>query len=80
MIESSANLQKRDNFQQSNNSDFLQSNYEIEKQSSNWVDTEAKSSGYVKHPLVRILEWLDSAIHWLEKLVNQLTRFLQKRR
>ncbi len=80
LIKSSANLQKKDNFNQSNHSDFLQSNHQIDKSSSYWVDTEAKSSGYIKHPLVRVLEWLDSAIHWLEKLVNRLTKFLQKRR
>ncbi|MDJ0598277.1 MAG: hypothetical protein QNJ37_05500 [Crocosphaera sp.] len=52
----------------------------IEKISSHWVETEAKTTGYVKHPLVRILEWLDSAIHWLEKLAHRLSQFLRKRR
>ncbi|MGK7957488.1 MAG: hypothetical protein AB4063_19870 [Crocosphaera sp.] len=69
---SSSNLQKK-----STSSKF---NQKIEKNSSNWLETEAKTTGYVKHPLVRVLEWLDSAIHWLEKLVNNLTKLLRKRR
>ncbi|ACB52874.1 conserved hypothetical protein [Crocosphaera subtropica ATCC 51142] len=80
LIQSSTKLQKTNNLQQSNRSDFLQSNHQIDKSLSHWVDTEAKSSGYVKHPLVRVLEWLDSAIHWLEEIVNNLSRFLRKRR
>ncbi|MGK7879974.1 MAG: hypothetical protein AB4060_07725 [Crocosphaera sp.] len=52
----------------------------IERISSHCIETEAKTTGYIKHPLVRILEWLDSAIHWLENLVNKLSRLLRKKR
>ncbi len=57
----------------------LKSNHKIDKKSSYWIDTEVKTTGYVKHPLVRVLEWLDSAIHWLEKLVNKLSKLLRKK-
>lgn len=56
------------------------SKHKIEKISSHYIETEAKTTGYVKHPLVRILEWLDSAIHWLEKLINRLSKLLRKKR
>lgn len=69
---SSVDLQKTNNFQH-------QSNDSIEKKSLHWVDTQVKSNGYIKHPLVRVLEWLDLAIHWLEKSLNKLTTFLRKR-
>ncbi len=52
----------------------------IERISSHCIETEAKTTGYIKHPLVRILEWLDSAIHWLENLVNKLSKLLRKKR
>ena len=47
--------------------------------SLNWVETEAKTTGYIKHPLVRVLEWLDTAIHWLEELGKKLAKLLRKR-
>ncbi|MGK7904258.1 MAG: hypothetical protein AB4352_23165 [Hormoscilla sp.] len=31
-----------------------------------WIETPATPSGYVKHPLENILEWLDRGILWLE--------------
>lgn len=34
-----------------------------------WIETTAYSVGYVKHPLEVVLEWLDKALLWLEKLV-----------
>ena len=52
----------------------------IERISSHYIETEAKTTGYIKHPLVRVLEWLDSAIHWLENLVNKLSKLLRKKR
>ncbi len=58
----------------------LTSKEKIERISSNCIETEAKTTGYIKHPLVRILEWLDSAIHWLENLVNKLSKLLRKKR
>ncbi|WP_041933116.1 hypothetical protein [Gloeothece verrucosa] len=32
-----------------------------------WIETEATPVGYVKHPLVKILETLDRVIFWLEE-------------
>ena len=45
---------------------------------TNWIETEAKSTGYVKHPLEDILEWLDLTISWLEKLGWKLWKSLRK--
>ncbi|MEB3311233.1 MAG: hypothetical protein VKJ02_13475 [Snowella sp.] len=37
-----------------------------------WIETEAKPIGYIKHPLERILEWLDVGILWLEENLKKL--------
>lgn len=34
-----------------------------------WIETTAYSVGYVKHPLEVVLEWVDKALLWLEKLI-----------
>ncbi|MEA5509755.1 hypothetical protein VB715_08260 [Crocosphaera sp. UHCC 0190] len=52
----------------------------IEQVSSDWVETEAKSTGYIKHPLVRVLEWFDLIIHRLEEWGAKLWRWLGKLR
>ncbi|XTZ12352.1 MAG: hypothetical protein ACP8RL_01070 [cyanobacterium endosymbiont of Rhopalodia inflata] len=44
----------------------------------NWIETEAKSTGYVKHPLENILGWLDMIISWIERLVSKLWEALRK--
>lgn len=44
----------------------------------NWIETEAKYTGYVKHPLEDILERLDLIISWLEKLGGKLWKSLRK--
>jgi hypothetical protein len=44
----------------------------------NWIETEAKSTGYVKHPLENILGWLDMIISWLERLGSKLWEALRK--
>lgn len=44
-----------------------------------WIETKATPSGYVKHPLVYILEWLDAAILWLEELFVKVWRWLRGR-
>ncbi len=44
-----------------------------------WIETKATPSGYVKHPLVYILEWLDAAILWLEELFVKVWRWLRRR-
>ncbi|MEM8779783.1 MAG: hypothetical protein AAGF26_13095 [Cyanobacteria bacterium P01_G01_bin.49] len=52
---------------------------DIEASPQDWIETEAKSTGYVKHPLERVLEWLDFAVHWLEEWSAKLWRWLRKR-
>lgn len=43
-----------------------------------WIETNATAIGYVKHPLEKILEWLDRLILWLEEmLVKVLGRLRQ---
>jgi hypothetical protein len=44
-----------------------------------WLETEAKPIGYVKHPLEIILEWLDRIMLWLEEVAVKIWRWLQKR-
>ena len=45
-----------------------------------WIETQATPSGYVKHPLVQVLEWLDVAILWLEELFVKVWQWLRRRR
>lgn len=45
----------------------LENNY-LGNIESDFVETEATPVGYVKHPLVKVLEWLDKIILWLEEL------------
>ncbi|MBH8563171.1 hypothetical protein I8748_13420 [Nostoc sp. CENA67] len=42
-----------------------------------WIEIKATSMGYVKHPLEQILEWLDSAMLWVEKIFVNIFHFLQ---
>lgn len=44
-----------------------------------WIETPATPSGYVKHPLEQLLEWLDSAMLWLEELVMKIWHSLRGR-
>lgn len=44
-----------------------------------WIETPATPSGYVKHPLEQLLEWLDSAMLWLEELVTKIWRSFRGR-
>ncbi|NES24198.1 MAG: hypothetical protein F6K41_36120, partial [Symploca sp. SIO3E6] len=43
-----------------------------------WIDTEASSTGYVKHPLEQILEWLDSTMLRLEEFALRIWRWLRR--
>jgi hypothetical protein len=43
-----------------------------------WIETPATPVGYVKHPLVRILEWLDRLILWLESAIATIWRWLRR--
>lgn len=43
-----------------------------------WIETEATTVGYVKHPLERVLEWLDRVMLWLEECAVQIGQWLQQ--
>jgi hypothetical protein len=48
----------------------FQQNSQVEAQ-PDWIETKATSTGYEKHPLEQLLEWLDYVMLWLEeKFVN----------
>ncbi len=38
-----------------------------------WIEIPAEPVGYVQHPLVRVLAWLDRALAWIE---TQITNFI----
>lgn len=42
-----------------------------------WIETEAETMGYVKHPLEILLEWLDGIMFWLETLLVNFWSFLK---
>ncbi|MFN6572114.1 hypothetical protein [Dendronalium sp. ChiSLP03b] len=42
-----------------------------------WIETKAISMGYEKHPLELLLEWLDRAMLWLEKIFVNIFYFFQ---
>ncbi|KJH72350.1 hypothetical protein [Aliterella atlantica] len=56
----------------------------VASQSSNinhtpdWIETEATTMGYIKHPLEQLLAWLDSAMLWLEELLVKIWQQLEK--
>ena len=43
-----------------------------EPDESEYLETEAESMGYIKHPLEQVLEWLDVLMLRLEKIVEQI--------
>ena len=83
----SAKQQKKNNqitHQSSRNPVFRQMDVPVSKTNnhhhyeSDWIEIKAKPVGYVKHPLEKILEWLDSSMLWLEELVGGIFQeFLQ---
>jgi len=52
-------------------------NHDIEP-APDWIETEAISTGYVKHPLEQILEWLDVGMLWLEKVTIKAWRWMRQ--
>jgi hypothetical protein len=44
-----------------------------------WIETQATPNGYVKHPLEQLLEWLDTAMLYLEELVVKIWRWVRRR-
>lgn len=47
--------------------------------SPDWIETKATPTGYVKHPLERVLGWLDLTMLWLEELALRIWRWLRQR-
>jgi hypothetical protein len=45
-----------------------------------WVETQATPVGYIKHPLERILGWLDRAMLWLEETAIKIWQWVQQQR
>ncbi|MUL38990.1 hypothetical protein [Gloeocapsopsis dulcis] len=45
---------------------------------SEWIDVSAITMGYVKHPLEQVLEWLDRAMVWLEKILFKFWQWLKR--
>jgi hypothetical protein len=43
-----------------------------------WIETNATTMGYVKHPLEQLLAWLDLAMLWLEDVLVKFWHWLQK--
>jgi|GEM_PF-1614541 len=43
-----------------------------------WIDTDASTTGYVKHPLEKVLEWLDSAMLKIEQFAIKIWRWLRR--
>jgi hypothetical protein len=44
-----------------------------------WIEINATTMGYVKHPLEQLLEWLDLAMLWLENILIKFWHWLQQR-
>jgi hypothetical protein len=43
-----------------------------------WIETKATSTGYEKHPLEQILEWVDYAMLWLEERFVRIFQSLRQ--
>ncbi|WGV24675.1 hypothetical protein [Halotia branconii] len=71
------NSKKQTDTQQRENSQmqFHQSN-QVEA-APDWIETTATLMGYEKHLLEHLLEWLDRAMLWLEKIFVNMFHFLQ---
>ncbi|WP_445637799.1 hypothetical protein NSTC745_02989 [Nostoc sp. DSM 114161] len=50
---------------------------EVEAQ-PDWIETKATAMGYEKHPLEKVLQWLDRVILWLEETFAKLFQSLQR--
>lgn len=42
-----------------------------------WIETNATSMGYVKHPLEQLLGWLDRAMLWFERFLIKVWRWVK---
>lgn len=43
-----------------------------------WIEINATTMGYVKHPLEQLLEWLDRAMLWLEEVLINVWQRIQR--
>lgn len=50
---------------------------EVEAQ-PDWIETKATAMGYEKHPLEKVLQWLDRVILWLEETFTKIFQSLQR--
>ncbi|MBX9255219.1 hypothetical protein H1Q63_14935 [Desmonostoc muscorum CCALA 125] len=55
---------------------FYQST-EVEAQ-PDWIETKVTATGYEKHPLEKVLEWLDFVMLWLEDMFVKIFQSLQR--
>ena len=51
---------------------------EEEAEAAEAIETPARASGYVRHPLARLLVWLDGALLWLEQRLARLGQWLRR--
>ncbi|WP_138502414.1 hypothetical protein [Nostoc sp. PA-18-2419] len=72
ILQSDSETLKGEIFQQQ----FSQST-EVEAQ-PDWIEIKATVTGYEKHPLEKILEWLDYVMLWLEELFVKIFQSLQR--
>ncbi|MEH1823099.1 MAG: hypothetical protein V7L31_29165 [Nostoc sp.] len=55
----------------------FQQSSQVEAQ-PDWIETKATSSGYEKHPLEQLLEWLDYVMLWLEERFVRIFQSLRQ--
>ena len=55
------------------------SNAASEPDSWDWIDIDAQTLNYEKHPLEQMLEWVDKALLWLEERLARCGQRLQQR-
>jgi hypothetical protein len=67
---------KTDSRQRENSQMQFHQNNQVEA-APDWIETTATLMGYEKHLLEQLLEWLDRAMLWLEKIFVNMFHFLQ---
>ncbi|MHC5833887.1 MAG: hypothetical protein ACYT04_000000102270, partial [Nostoc sp.] len=45
---------------------------------TDWIETKATSTGYEKHPLEQLLQWLDDVMLWLEEVFVNIFQSLRQ--
>jgi hypothetical protein len=43
-----------------------------------WIETEAIVTGYIKHPLEQVLQWVDRVLLWLEDMATKLWKWFHQ--